>query len=91
MRMAHAKRRDQWDHTANLLALLININRDPSKGSPATADKIHPFREELVLTYEEKREALKEQLAILKDRAFAGRGTVIPPFIPVNRRLQAPG
>lgn len=85
MRMARAKRRDMWDHTANLLALLINVNRDPKKSRPATAEEIHPFsNEHEPLTIAQKNALLKEQFATLRVRAFGGKATPIAPFTPIN-------
>lgn len=83
--MARAKRRDAWDHTANLLALIINVNRDPKKGQPATAESIHPFEQQEPLTAPQKEAVMKEQMACLKERAFGGKVTYIKPFIPANQ------
>lgn len=40
--MATGRRTDQWWHTASLLAMLVNINRDP-KTSAVAAAEFHPF------------------------------------------------
>lgn len=42
--MATARRRDAWDHTANLLAMLYNAHRDPNKGSSLSPADFHPLR-----------------------------------------------
>jgi hypothetical protein len=85
MRSARAARRDQWDHTCNLLALLINVNRDPAKSSAVTADEIHPYREDATaaLTVEEKNAHLRDQMETLKIRAFGGVVKYIAPFTPI--------
>jgi len=41
--MVDAKRRDEWNHTASLMALMVNINRDPKKGRAVKPDDFHPF------------------------------------------------
>lgn len=41
--MADGKRKEAWNHTAQLLALQANINRDPNKTSPITPQQIHPY------------------------------------------------
>ena len=83
--MAIAKRRDAWDRTANVLAILININRDPKKSEAVTADDCHPLRRELEpLTPEQQAAMLKEQCATIRERDFEGKVTIIPPFVPIN-------
>ena len=83
MRMVKAARRDAWDHTANLLALIINVNRDPQKGQPATAEQLHPYLEKLeALGVEQQSAAVKEQFAIMGARAF--KHATIKPFTPAN-------
>lgn len=80
--MCKSARRDRWDHTANLLALLINVNRDPKKTSPVTAESVHPFERdaEQSLTRAERQEVLKDQMATLKERAFQGKVRRMAPF-----------
>lgn len=41
--MAEAKQREAWNHTASLMALVVNLVRDPRKGSPAKPEDFHPF------------------------------------------------
>lgn len=41
--MAHGRQRDQWNHTATLLAMLANINRDPKKSRAARPMDFHPM------------------------------------------------
>lgn len=87
--MCRSKRRDHWDHTANLLALLINVNRDPKKTSAVSAESIHPFEQqaEVILTTEEKNELLKDQMAKLLARSFQGKCVIVPPVEPANAEL----
>lgn len=33
-----------WSHTASVLAMLHNVNRDPKKGDPAKPDDFNPYR-----------------------------------------------
>lgn len=44
--MAEAKRSDQWDHTAFLLAMMRNCNIDPNKDPPSKVEDFHPFTPE---------------------------------------------
>ena len=44
--MAEARRRDMWDHTAGLLALLYNINRDPKRSRAMRPEDFHPLRQQ---------------------------------------------
>jgi len=41
--MAEARQRDNWNHTAAVMALLVNINRDPKKSRPAKPADFHPM------------------------------------------------
>lgn len=34
----------QWDHTAAICATIINMHRDPKRGSPADPRKMNPYR-----------------------------------------------
>ena len=42
--MAEARVDAEWDHTAAVLCILANINRDPKKHGPFRPDQFHPFR-----------------------------------------------
>jgi len=42
--MAEGRRRDQWDHTASLMALIATCHRDPKKRrSGFVPSEFHPF------------------------------------------------
>ena len=41
--MAEGRQDDAWNHTASLMALLVNINRDSKKTQAVDADRFHPF------------------------------------------------
>lgn len=44
--MSIARRSDQWDHTADVLARLVNPHRDRLKHpQPFTREDFHPFME----------------------------------------------
>jgi hypothetical protein len=43
--MTEAKRRDAWDRTANLMALIANCNRHP-KAKSFRAETFHPFHQD---------------------------------------------
>ena len=36
--------RDEWQRTASLEALLVNLHRDPRKRSPVSPSEFDPFR-----------------------------------------------
>jgi hypothetical protein len=42
MWMVESKRREAWDHTSALLALLANAHRDPKKGRAFRPEDFHP-------------------------------------------------
>ena len=41
--MAQARQSDNWNHTAALLAMLANVNRDPKKGRAFKPADFHPI------------------------------------------------
>ena len=41
--MAEARRRDEWDRTSVVLALIFNVNRDPKKVRAASPEDFHPL------------------------------------------------
>ncbi len=41
--MLEAKQRSDWMHTANIMTLLVNLNRDPKKGRAAKFEDFYPF------------------------------------------------
>lgn len=41
--MAEAKQRERWNHTATLLATMINLTRNPKKSQPAKPEDFNPF------------------------------------------------
>jgi hypothetical protein len=40
--MAEAKSRDNWNHTSAILALIINVNRDPKKQRAVKPKELNP-------------------------------------------------
>ncbi len=42
--MAEGRQNEQWNHTAALLAMLANVNRDPKKGRAFQPNDFHPHR-----------------------------------------------
>jgi len=42
--MAESRRREAWDHTSTVLAMLFNANRDPKRQAPAGPADFHPYR-----------------------------------------------
>lgn len=41
--MAQARRQNAWQHTASLMALIANVNRDPKKTRPFKTSDFDPF------------------------------------------------
>lgn len=41
--MAQARQQDAWNHTASVLAMLANVNRDPKKGRAFKPTDFHPM------------------------------------------------
>lgn len=42
--MARSRQDSDWMHTSALMALLVNINRDPKKTRAAKPEDFHPMR-----------------------------------------------
>jgi hypothetical protein len=40
--MAEARQSEQWNHTATVLAMLANVNRDPKKNRAFKPGDFHP-------------------------------------------------
>ena len=70
MAMAEGKAKDAWQHTAAILALIANVNRDPKKKRPFMPADFNPYFEKtsrpdvIVVT--------KENISLLKN-AFLRR------------------
>ena len=60
--MTHARQQDQWNHTAAVMALIANVNRDPKKGRAFRPVDFHPV---LAARREEVR-PLKGDIQMLK-------------------------
>ncbi|MEM0924769.1 MAG: hypothetical protein AAGJ83_01905 [Planctomycetota bacterium] len=44
--MIHGLRMEAWDHTASVMTLIANCNRDPKvRSRPYAIHHVHPFRE----------------------------------------------
>lgn len=41
--MADGKRRDEWDRTSAVLAMLVNVNMDTRKHKPISPSEFNPF------------------------------------------------
>lgn len=64
--LAEARQRDQWNHTASVMALIANVNRDPKKGRPAKPDDFHPLRKHTIRTDSTERQPPIADISILK-------------------------
>jgi len=57
-----------WDHTASILTLIYNINRDPKKSTAVNVEKLHPYsgkkRKSGILITNENVHLLKEAFAV---------------------------
>ena len=43
--MVEGRTQEDWNHTASVLAMVANVNRDPKKGRPLNPADFHPMRE----------------------------------------------
>ena len=59
--MAEARSKDNWNHTSAILALLINVNRDPKKHHAVSPRELNPHEKKV------KRVLKGKDLRILKD------------------------
>lgn len=41
--MARARQSESWNHTASILAMLVNVNRDSKRSRPAKPSEFHPL------------------------------------------------
>lgn len=41
--MAKARQSESWNHTASILAMLVNVNRDSKRSRPAKPSEFHPL------------------------------------------------
>ena len=67
--MAEGHAKDAWQHTANLMALIANVNRDPKKKRPFKPSDFNP-----TISKQSRPEAIvvtKENISLLK-HAFIG-------------------
>ena len=64
--MAEARSRGDWAHTAALMALIANVNRDPKKSRSFKPADFDPFRQKTVGG--RRAEAIEvKDMAVLKD------------------------
>lgn len=80
--MTSANVTERWDHTAELLALIANANRDrKKKRSPFSSADFHPFRKR-------KRRGIpwtKENLGTIRE-AFVKMGVTVRKVRPGKRK-----
>jgi hypothetical protein len=63
--MADGRREDQWNHTAYVLAMLVNTAANKKRGTRARPADFHPFmRREKKLSRQESREALADLFGV---------------------------
>lgn len=60
MALADARGRFEWEQTSSLMALVVNLVRDPKKSKPSKAEDFNPY-----LIRQQK--VTKAPLSILKD------------------------
>jgi hypothetical protein len=68
--MAESRQQESWNHTSALLAMLVNVNRDPKKGRAAKPADFHP----MVLARRDKAVPLKGSIKMLKSVFVDGMG-----------------
>lgn len=62
--MSQARQREQWNHTAAVMAMLANIHRDPKRSRPFKPADFHPMPAESGGATE--RPVLKGDVSMLK-------------------------
>jgi len=62
--MVNARCRDSWDHTASLLSLIYNVNRDPGRQRAISPAELNPYAPK---RKEEKIMLKGKNIKILKD------------------------
>lgn len=76
--MATAKSRAEWNHTATLMALVANVNRNPkAKATPWRPEDFHPLPENRLGN--RKPEKMPEWMRRRIGLAFMGKKYVRPP------------
>ena len=58
--MADARGKFEWEQTASLMALIVNLVRDPKKSKPAKPEAFNPYAQK-------EQKITKAPLSILKD------------------------
>ena len=58
--MADARGKFEWEQTASLMALIVNLVRDPKKSKPVKPDVFNPYSQK-------EQKITKAPLSILKD------------------------
>ncbi len=64
--MTEARQQDSWNHTASVLAMLANVNRDPKKGRAFKPADFHPMQAQAAQRRTDARRPLKADIGILK-------------------------
>jgi hypothetical protein len=67
--MADGRIEQEWNHTAAMLAMLVNVNRDPKKGRAMKPTDFHPG----ALKAASRAQPLKADLKLLKTVFVDGR------------------
>ncbi len=78
MRMSEGRCRQQWRHTSAVLAMLVNVNSDPKKGSPAKPSDFDPY-EQADREGEEGGEVIRVKVSSLKGMFDKNPGQVLSP------------
>lgn len=71
--MAEARSREAWAHTASMLAMLANANRDPKKGRPFKPADFSPYPRKAREGAEEPERPMRADIRILKAVFVDGR------------------
>lgn len=58
--LAEARGKFEWEQTASLMALVVNLVRDPKKGKPAKPADFNPY-------YQKEKPKVKVPLSFLKE------------------------
>ena len=66
LQMVHARQEDQWNHTAAVMALVANVNRDPKKGRASKPADFHPIRHRKSEFQSAQAAPIKADISVLK-------------------------
>lgn len=67
--MCEARNREEWHRTSSLLAMLVNVNRDPKRGRPVSPADLNPYARTAKAVYHSSRTLNAQEVAELMERS----------------------